>query len=481
MNKILQFFKDLSKSRTLKYGTNSIILIAVVVAIAVIINLLVGMISVRIDLTPNKLFSISDETVKILNELDKDVVIYGLFDEAKIKDSAYSDVVEILSHYDKHPRIKVEYVDPERNPGFINELDPENLKDISNNDFVVKCGDKMKVLSYYDLFSTQFNQYTWNQDITGIKAEQGFTGAIRYVSADVTPVVYFMAGHGERDVDREYTVVKEYLEKNNYEVKLLNLFTMDSVPEDAEMVIVASPTKDLSSEEAYKFKKYLDDGGKAVFMFDSLESNPQFTEFDKILMDYGVSLNYDKVKENDDSRRDPTNPYAILLDIQSSSIVPEKFNTIFTNSRSINILRNQKEYITVTSLAKTSDKAVGEQIDKTKGENIAGPLDLAVAVEDKGGTKVSKILVIGNGSFISDNAIDQYGPYSRNGLYFFLYSLNWLQDKKDEVIIAPKTYETPVLTISAKQASITGIAVVVVLPLLVLGTGLYVFLRRRHL
>jgi len=481
MNKISEFFKNLSRSRTLKYGTNSIILIAVVVAIAVIINLLVGMFSIRIDLTPNKLFSISDETVQILNELKKDVVIYGLFDEGKVEDSVYEDVTEILSHYEKNPHIKVEYIDPERNPGFINELDPENLKDIGNNDFVVKCGNKMKVLSYYDLFSTQFNQQTWSQDITGIKAEQSFTGAIKYVTEDVTPVVYFLEGHGEREVDSEYTTVKEYLEMNNYEVKYLNLFTEEKVPEDAELIIVASPTKDLSSDEAYKFKKYLDDGGKAVFMFDSLETNPQFDQFDKILTDYGVSLNYDKVIENDDSRRDPTNPYAILLDIQSNNIVPEGFNTIFTNSRSINILKNQKEYITVTSLAKTSDKAVGEQIDKSKGEDNVGPLDLAVAVEDKGGMEVSKILVIGNGTFISDDAINLYGPYSRNGLYFFLYSLNWLQDKKDEVIIAPKTYQTPILQISAKQASITGIAVVVVLPLLILGTGLFVYLRRRHL
>ena len=85
MNKISEFFKNLSRSRTLKYGTNSIILIAVVVAIAVIINLLVGMFSIRIDLTPNKLFSISDETVQILNELKRMLLYMGCLMKEKWK------------------------------------------------------------------------------------------------------------------------------------------------------------------------------------------------------------------------------------------------------------------------------------------------------------------------------------------------------------------------------------------------------------
>lgn len=478
MDKIKGFIKRIANSRTLKYGTNSAVLIAVVIAIVVIVNLLVGMTSLKVDLTPNKLFSIGDETKEILKNLDKDVIIYGLFDEEKIKGTDYSDVTELLNQYDKYPRIEIKYIDPERNPGIINDIDPENLKEISNNDFVVKSGNKIKKLSYYDLFSTKFNQQTYTNQTVGLNAEQGFTGAIKYVTSDVTPVVYFMEGHDERKVNSEYVNIKKYLEMNNYDIKTLNLFSLEKVPDDAELIIIASPKKDLTTEENYKLKKYLDAGGKAIFMFDSLESNPNLSQFENVLADYGVGINYDKVLENDASRRDPSNPYVVLLDIQSNSIIPQKFNTIFADSRSINILKNEKEYITVTSLAKTSDKSVGEQIDKSRGENIAGPLDLAVAVEDFGGSKISKIIVIGNSGFISDTALQQYGA---NGLYFLMYSLNWMQDKEDEVVIEPKLYETPMLTISAQQAKVTGIIVVIVLPLIVLGLGLFVYLRRRHL
>ena len=130
---------------------------------------------------------------------------------------------------------------------------------------------------------------------------------------------------------------------------------------------------------------------------------------------------------------------------------------------------------------KTSDKAEGEQIDSTKGPNIPGPLDLAVAVDYKGGSKPAKLLVMGNGDFMSDDALEAYGQYSVNGMYFFLNSLNWMQDKKDEVVITPKTYDTPRLQISALQANIMGLVVVILLPLIILATGMVVFLRRRHL
>lgn len=478
MNNIKTFFKKIVNSRNLKYGTNSLILTAVVIAIAVIINLLVGMTSLKVDLTSNKLFSIGDQTKEILEKLDKEVVIYGLFDDEKIKGTEYNDVTELLNQYAKYPKVEIKYIDPERNPGIINDLDPENLKEISNNDFVVKSGNKIKKLSYYDLFSTQFNQQTYGYDTTGLNAEQGFTGAIKYVISEVTPVVYFMEGHDENKVDSVYTSVKEYLEMNNYDIKTLNLFTLESVPEDAELIVIASPKKDLTSEENFRLKKYLDAGGKAIFMFDSLEHDTDLSQFENVLVDYGVGINYDKVLENDTARRDPTNPYAILLDIQSNAVIPQKFNTIFANSRSINILKNTKEYISVTSLAKTSDKAVGEQINKARGENILGPLDLAVAVEDKGSYEVSKILVFGNSGFISDSFLQQYGP---NGLYFFLYSLNWMQDKEEEVFIEAKMYETPMLNINAQQSIILGIIVVVVVPLIILGLGLFVYLRRRHL
>jgi ABC-2 type transport system permease protein len=217
-------------------------------------------------------------------------------------------------------------------------------------------------------------------------------------------------------------------------------------------------------------------------MFDSLQSDPQFEQVDSLLSEYNVKLNYDRVKENDDTRYVPGNPTAVLLDVKRYQIFSEDFNMLLANSRSIDTLKNVKEYITVTPLLTTSDKAVGEQIDKSRGEDISGPLDIAVAVEYKGGLKPSKIIVMGNGYFITDEAQLQYGPsHFRNSMYFFLSSLNWMMEIKDDVIVPAKVYDDPRIEINASEARIMGLFTVIVLPAIILGIGLYVFLRRRHL
>jgi hypothetical protein len=234
-NNIKKTFNKVLKSRTFKYGTNSIILIAAVVAIAVVFNILVDMTQIKWDLTPNKLYSIGDTTKKILKELDKDVTIYGLFDESRISSSSDKEFVELLDQYAKYSHVTVEYVDPDKNPGILKQIDPENvLKDVSKSAFVVKSGNKVKNLSYYDLFSTYFDQQTFQTHVTGSLAEQGFTGAIKYVTSEITPTIYFTTGHDEKDVDKNFTSLKDQLVNNNYDVKPVNLVVEDKVPEDVE-------------------------------------------------------------------------------------------------------------------------------------------------------------------------------------------------------------------------------------------------------
>lgn len=475
-------FNKVIKSRTFKYGTNSIVLIAVVIAIAVVLNVLVGMAGVKWDLTPNKLYSIGDTTKKILEELDKDVIIYGLFDETKLSTSADKEFVDLLEQYAKYPHVEARYVDPDKNPGILKEIDPhDTLKDVQKSVFIVKSGNKLRSLSYYDLFSTYFDQSTFKTHVTGSKAESGFTGAIKYVTADYTPTIYFTTGHDEKDVDKSFSYLKEQLVNNNFDVKSINLLIEGTIPEDAEILVVASPQKDLTINERDIIKEYLRNGGKAIFMFDYLELNPQFAQLENILMDFNVGINYDKVKENDESRYLPQNPYAILADVKSSKVISRDYGVILPNSRSINILKNIKDYVEPISVAVTSSEAIGEQVDKSKGGDITGPLNIAVAVEHTGWYEISKIAVIGNSTFIEDSASNALGPFFTNSLVFFLDIVNWMYEVKDDVIIAPKTYTMQYLDITASQARYTGLAVVVGLPLIILGMGVFVYLRRRHL
>lgn len=477
------FLNAILKNRSLRYGTNSLILIAAVVAIAVLANVLVGLTGIKWDLTPNKLYSIGDTTKKVLDELDKEVIIYGLFDETRLGSvSEYSQFIELLEHYGKNNYITVRYVDPDKNPGILLEIDPEGiLSNVSSNYFVVKSGNKLRGLSYYDLYSTRYDQQTFQIQTTGTIAEQGFTGAIKFVTAEHTPTIYFTTGHDEKDPSSTYSKLSEILVNNNFMVSTINLITEEKVPEDAELLVFASPKRDITMDERDKIIDYLKGGGHGIFMFDYLESDAQFPNFENIFMDFNISISYDKIKENDSNRHLPQNPYTTLLDVRRSDLSSGGYNILFPNSRSVNILKNKKEYINEMPLAVTSSMAVGEMVNKSRGDDVEGPLNAAVAVEHGGWGAMSKITVIGTSSFLDDKAADAFGPYYNNGLIFFLESVNWMADIKEEVKVDTKYYTAQYLEITQQQANYMGILVVGVLPLLILAAGMVVYLRRRHL
>lgn len=463
--------------RSLKYGSNSIILIVAVVFIAVIVNLLVGMGNIKWDLTKDKLYSLGDESKKIIKDIKKDVTIYGLFDEGKIGNGdAYKDLINLLGQYEKLG-IKIAYIDPDKDPGTLASFDKDKTKDIAKGDFVVKSGNKVKKLSAQDLYG-QSSEYG-----RMYSAEPLITGAIKFVTSDVTPIAYFVEGHGEYSANNDLTQVKAALENNNMEVKTLSLVTEQNIPEDCKLLIFSSPKKDLSDAEKIKINAYLKKNGRIVFLFDPVESSDKFANFEEVLSAYNVGINYDKVKELDENMHLPGDEYSLVAKLESNDInssFSSKDEYLFLpDSRSLSILKNEKEWLKTYSLAKTTDKAQAASI-LNQGSTQAGPFDLAIASEITGG---SKVLVFGNGVFITDKALtSQYSTYFSTGATYFLSTIvNWMQDKQDQTTISPKVVSVKALTTNESQVKVISVVLMGVLPILIMGCGFVVWSRRRHL
>lgn len=462
--------------RSLKYGSNSIILIAIVVAIAVVINLLVGMGDIKLDLTSDQLYSLSDESKTILKDIKKDVKIYGLFDDGQIPTgNAYKDIINLLDEYEQLG-FKVTYIDPNKDPGTITALDPDKTKGIEMGDFVVKCDNKVKKLSALDLYGSDTNYGRV------YKAEPLITGAIKFVASDVTPMAYFVEGHGEYSLTSDLTQIKGALENNNFEVKSLSLLSGDKIPDDCKLLVFASPKKDLSEAEKIKVDAYLKKNGRAVFLLGSVESSDKFANFEAILSSYNIGINYDKVKETDESRCLPSDEYSIIATLENNSINSALGSSgapvFFPDSRSLSILKNAKEWLTTTSLIKTSEKAVAVNILDQSSEQ--GVYDLAIASEISGG---SKVLAFGNGVFLTDSALSsQYASSFQNGASYFLNAVvNWTQDKTDETTVQAKLISQKELTTTAGQTKTISILLIGVLPILIMVCGFIVWTRRRHL
>lgn len=462
--------------RSLKYGSNSIILIVAVLAIAVIVNLLVGMGDIKWDLTSDKLYTLSDESKTIIKDIKKEVTIYGLFDDGQMgAGSGFKDIMNLLDQYEKLG-VKVTYVDPDKDPGTIASFDKDKTKGIAKNDFVVKSGNKVKKLSATDLYG-QDSQYG-----RMYTAEPLITGAIKFVAADVTPVAYFVEGHEEYSVETDLTKIKADLENNNMEVKPLSLLTGEKIPEDCKLLVFASPKRDLSETELIKVNAYLKSNkGRVIFLFDPVESGSKLPNFEQVLQTYNIGINYDKVKELDEKMHLPGDEYSFFGKVQSNDINNSGTDeyAFLPDSRSLTILKNQKEWLKTYSMIKTTEKAEAASI-LNQGSTEQGPFDIAIATEVDGG---SKVLVFGNGIFITDKALSsQYSNQFAFGEYYLLKTIvNWMQDKEDQTTITSKLITPKTITATESQAKGISIVMMGVLPVLILACGLVVWARRRHL
>lgn len=465
---------------TLKYGSTALITLAIFVAIAIVLNIIASMLDLKIDLTANKLYSMDDKSKEIISKVTKDVTIYGLYDDKQVSSTdSQNNFVQLLKQYaGTNSKIHVQYVDPDKNPGFIKKYSNSENTSIAKNDYIVECGKKFKIISSTDMYTTEVDQNTFETNITGSNAEQEFTGAIKFVTADKTPTIYFVSGFGEASLDSDLTNMKKILQNNNYVVKPLNLISVTKIPSDATMIIDVAPQRDISIAQRGIILDYLHSGGKAYFMFDSLGSDPAMENYDFILKDNALSLGHDRVVETDTGRQYAKNNAYFVSEVPGGKVVPQSLQVLLNSSRSINQLKNDKEYITQIPIVTTSETALSNPLTSKNNRNLKGTHNIAIAVENQ--SAKSKIIAMGNGNFITDNVI-QNNPLYQQSIYYFFSSLSWMDGQKNETIIQPKSFAAQTLNITNDESYVFAAISIVVMPLLILGFGIFIWARRRHL
>ncbi|HZJ57849.1 MAG TPA: GldG family protein [Clostridia bacterium] len=473
--KILDSFKN----KKFKYGGYATLMTAFVLAILVIINLVVGQIPFRVDLTENRLFSLSDQTDTILKNLDQKIEIIGLYQTGN-EDKVFDEILQRYRRGNKN--ISISYVDPVKNPTFSSKYtkDGTSLRDGS---YIVETEDKYKVIDYYDLFNVKTDQYG-NTRAESLAMEERVTSAIQYVTAEELPVVYTLEGHMEEALPYE---LRKQMELENYEIKTLSLLTEDQVPEDASVLMIIAPQRDMTGEEEEKVREYLENKGRALFLMDIVED--EMPNFDALLKSYGVALNKALTVEGDKNHYFQ-HPAWIVPNMQSHGIISpmkaNKMQVLAMGAQGIIELDMKKRSIEIEPLLITSNDAWGRADmkstapEKEEGD-LDGPFNIAVAIADKtwdekvGKYDETKLVVMGDAEFIDPRFA------SIGNADFVLNSLNWLQDKQESISIRPKSMLSQYLNINAFQRLLFAGIAVILIPLLILGAGLVMWLRRRHL
>lgn len=476
MKKIVN--KNFFGSKSFKYGSYAFVATAVVIAVVVLLNAILGLDAIRdrlrYDITKNKKYSLSDQSIKILNELNKDVEVIILTEE---KNFQYKEILEILKQYNlkSNGKVVTRFVDVEKDPLYIQrELDPDQVKGISSGSIVVKSGSKNKVISNSDLVEYDYS-YGY-PTASGLKVEQAFTSAIKNVTEDTTRVAYFAKGHGEIALDSELTNLKAVIASNNYEVKELNL--ANGIPDDASVIFFVNPKTDLLSNELDNLLAYMENGGDAIFLMDVQKTSTKLTNFDTVFERYALAINNDIVLEGDQNWY--FNDFNIIIPQPNDNDVTRNLdpNSLFLympNCRSISILQAEKEWIETKPLFSTSQKS--QSTDLMTNKVTSGPFYLG-ALAEYAGSESSKIILVGNATFVTDSWMESAGD---NGIRYIISTLNWMQDEKNSVYIPSKSLVTDSIKLTARSRFIAFISLSLLLPLAVIGFGVFVWTRRRHL
>ncbi len=463
-------------SRKMRYGSNAIVLTIAVVAIVLMVNFLVGRHSVKFDLTENRFYTLSDATCEFLRGLDQPVKITAFFSDG---DSIGDVVRDLLREYTRiSPRISVEFVDPDKMPSLAKQYDIS-----AYGTSVVETSLKSRKVMEYELLD-----YETTGDMANFTGEQAFTRALVGLFTEDEQHVYFVTGHGERDLAENYWQVKSFLDGEGYVTRAVNLATTGRVPEEAAILVIAGPRKDFAKEEIHAIEAYLDEGGNVAALLDPLGQADDLPNLKEMLRNQGIGV-------NDDLVIDPGSHYFLDMagvipktrsHLITERLVTKDLSTFLPRSRSLyRIDDGEKDWesssISVEPLLETTDEAWGETDFASEATfdpkiDMPGPLTLAYVVKHELGSSQARLLVVGNASFLDNDIVTFQG-----NIDFFMNSVGWMTGKKDSISIRPKTPSYEQVYLSDRQAKSVFYSTVMVIPAAFALLGVGVWVRRRNL
>jgi ABC-type uncharacterized transport system involved in gliding motility auxiliary subunit len=463
---------ELAGSRSTRYGANAVLYSGAFVGLLIAINYLAAHYPHQFDLTAEKVFSLSPQSVNVVKNLKKPLKLYGFVQEGR------SPSAEAL--YQEYayasPKVSYELVDPNRHP---------------------EAADRFKVTT----MNTTHLQYGGDKgegtNVTEMTEDAITNGILKLTSAG-SKQVCFTTGEGEADPDdaenpNGFAEFKKALEGENYQIKKTNLVTEASVPTDCAVLVVAGPTRPLVPHAIDAINGYLNHGGRALVMFQPPRPDGSINEaaLQNLITDWGVTAGNDVVV--DQVVRLFAGP-ALGLNPVVTTYMPHPITTsfdkqtVFPMTRSLDQATSLNPGLVVTPLARTSDTSWAEtdlvgifqkQTAKFGPGDVKGPITVAAAVEAnldqlKRGKGIARLVVFGDTDFAGNQYVENF--FNRD---FIMNSIDWLAGQANAISIRPRTLRASRFSLTIAEFDAVFVLSVLLMPELLLIIGIAVWWERR--
>ena len=467
--------------KNLKHGSYASAMTVIIIALVIVLNLVFGQLptsATQIDVSSQKLFSIGDDTKNLVKNLNQDVTLYYI-----VRNGSENEYVsKMLERYqDLSSHLKVEKIDPDLHPTFTSQYTDETVEE---NSIIVASGEKSRVVGISDMLEQELNYYTYSYQTTGFDGEGQVTSAIAYVVSDSLPVLYRLTGHNEQSLGSNLT---DAIQKNNIELKDLSLLTEESVPEDAAALLICSPAKDLSAEEAERILTYMEGGGKVLLLTDYTEE--KMPNLESILTNYGLQRNDGIVMEGNSNYYYPQRPDVMLPEVGTGSAVlsglADDTYALIQDAQPIGTLEEYRDSLTVESLLTTTGSGYVKQINdgkisfqKESGDE-EGVFDVGVSVTEAVDDENETQLVYFSSSSIVSDELDQYVSGGNTDILTSILTKLCVMDENTSFSIPSKSFSVSYLSYTDRMASIWKVVMIGVIPAAFLLIGFGIWMKRR--
>ena len=459
--------------RSARFGINSAASVVFLVGILAFVNYLGAQHVKRVDMTTEKIYSLSDQSAVVAQGVKQDLKIKAFYPGGE-----YGPAKDLFALYKaKNNKISYEFIDPDKQPQVAQQYNVTQYGEFQNP----MTGESFR---YGTAILEMPGKTERIEKQSEALREEDVTNAMMKIVKGEKKTIYFVQGHGEKNIDdtekNGYSSAKAGLEKDNYSLKTLNLVQENKIPDDASVLVMAGPTSEPFPNELELIDGFLNKGGSVAIFLDPPPAASLTDFMKKWSIDVGNNI---VVDASGVGRLFGAGPSIPLVTNYSRHKITERFNvmTFFPLVRSITPANPPVTGITVETLFSSNDRSWGEtdtksnQVTFDEKKDLKGPVSLAVAAsKDAGENKKARLVVFGDSDFASNSAFGLQG----NG-NLFLNTISWLAQDETFISIRPKNPDDRRLTMTEAQGRLVSYVTLLFLPVGVLVAGVSVWMKRR--
>lgn len=452
--------------RSARLGLGAGASLLMVLAIVLFLGALASRHHLRLDLTQNARHTLAPQTKELLAKLEQPVKALAFLAEGQQGREGLRELLELYAAQSR--QFSYQLVDPDRDPALAR---------------------RYEVRSYGSILLTQGDRV----ERVKLPEEQELTSALLRLGHQGGKTVYLLSGHGEsspQDSGPEgLAQFRQALEKQNYLLKPLLLATVDRVPADAALVVVAAPKKPLPPAEAAALAAHLGRGGGLLLLLEP----DRDSGLGGWLRERGVILDDDLVLDPSSSLVGASPAWPVVAEFGQHPLTKplEGMVCYFPLARSLKLAQPLPAGVQGVELLPTSPTAWGvTDLDSLKngparyqaGKDLKGPLNLGAVLELEGGPDLApgqarppkgRLAVIGNAAFLANQHLNQAGNRD-----LALNLTSHLAEDQALISLRPKENASQPLLLTPSQGIVLLWLPVVVLPLIFLTLGVMVVRRR---